>query len=1342
MRSFLTSRISIFLFLFIFLVGSVIALLPTLLSSSWGQQYVTEWINRQIPGHIEAKQLNLQWSGGQTIDGFLLKDTNGNPIIEIEKFSTDATLWQLIKGSARLGYTRLQDLNAFIITDEKGISNLQYALGLEQESSYANIPPSTITLANVNGELDLFSEQKSLSIRLVGNTRQDQLMGSFEVQALFPGLQVEDWSHFEQNAQKFFSIEGSKDVYLQAEVQNFPVDLIDRLVALKRPELNGLFRSTLGNKLNIKLDKEPSSEGLAFNLTLLAPLFQGDLKGKIINNQFSLQDSASFQFQLTPSSINPLVENHFKLHDPARIKFIMEELTFPLSFLEENSVTDPCAISITGHTQLQNQPKINVDSLGDMQLSNLKIDISSPLCSDNIHLQVIGEALQNKQPLAFNFNAVLNKPSHMKDLFKQLQEGSYSTIKISHFPVNSIKALKDQSLLVEQLLGSYADLDVAVKQIDSSQFDVFVSLKTDKITLNQVRLKLGKEISIISPAVIEHVIEPQIANKFLASHDLTLLAPASSTLTISDFHLPLEANKQGIARIELKTDSIQIVHEPSSSQIDLNQLHIKLDGSSFQDIIGQLSAKVNLLNSNNSYALLLGNQGQLSISSHLITDDANQLMLTNLKTHFESTQGSLYLEGNILPNHQLVLTHPLQVQYRLSPQILNALVAEPEFPKLQKDALIYLKADPFQLNLKKLEMNKFIAKGTLSIDALVFQDLSGALLTLDQIDVPWEINSPLNMIRINLKSQAYTNKYPKPSQIAAQFLVSNWFKEGKYDLSALKIEIISNLIGLPTVLASSLMIQEDLSPLFGSILDLELTALIDRNQYTPGYWDMILDSPHFHVKARLKFGEAITLYESTSKAAEIRWTLTPEGYQYLSKLLDKKSEEFILTSPVTLKAFFSDLYIPMKNVKSLWDGAKFNVNFETTDFTWKDPSLPSYKIKGQVHSPNVRDQIDFTVQSGAKDISNLTLNGQILHLFTPNGKKDFQKSDLKLEANAAQLPISLVRALLFLNAAQQDQLKALIGPEMDAKVSVQLHQMEGPIKGSIRGANGEASLDGQLKKGTLILNKPFEAQVRVTPLLSQVILKEYFPLFSSAYGASDPVKIVFDSKGFSLPLIPFNLAQAKIGKGALYLNKVQFRNEGELKNILSLLKPLPGDKFIIWFTPLYFQLAQEQLTLQRMDMFVAQAYSLALWGDLHTGTNKLDLTIGLSEQSLRYAFGFQGIDPNYILQVPIKGRKGKIEIDKKKAIARITALGAQLEGSATSKILGSVLEMATTGSAEGNSPAPTTNPLPWQKDIDIDDKRSTKDEISQTDQKSKKESKSRKKTSEDWLQELLKSIEY
>lgn len=1300
------SRVVFFLLGCIFLLAILVTLLPSIISTEWGTHQIVTLINHKIPGKVVIDKVHLQWGPGQIIEGFTLKDPEGKTIVSLEKLQTEATLWQLIRGSARLGHTKLENLTAQIKTNEKGISNLQYALGLDAENPSFTIPPSTITLTDVKIDVNLFKGQKPSSLYVSGNTQEGELMGTFEVHAILPGLQLKEWSDLGQDAQKLLSIEGSKETVLQARIKNFPVNLIDQLVALKNPKMKGLFYSLLGDKINVALDKESSLEGLAFNLTALSPSMQANIKVKALNKQIILQAPAIIHLDLRPESLNWLTAQHFEIVNQTRLEVVLDELAIPFAFIESRLPADPCQLSLKGSSRLQTPAKVKIFPLGEANISNLQANFELTPCQDIIHFQIMGQAQQQGQePFNLSFNSTLCKPLNLNDLILKMRKEFQGTLNISHFPLQW-QSLSPKQRTHLELLGKHVDMQLAFKQINLKDFDLIVSLQTDSVQLAQAHFKINDTIQLTRPLSFEYLIHPANIAPFLAPYGLQLTHSEPLVIAIQKLTLPLSASKNGQFNVKATIDSLQLDQERTSHLIQIQNALLNIEGHSLSEINAQVSMKLFLPESENHISSIIGKQAQLQASSHMTIDSDGQINFSHLKTHLETEQASLHLTGRLLPSYQLILMHPLEISYKLKPALFKKITGleDEDYPKLHNCPLIYFRADPFQINLKDFELNSLVIDGHLSVDRLMLQDAAGALTTVEQIEMPWELNGPTNTAYLNLKGQAFSHFQQKPSQLSIEIDLSNWHFQNKYDFNRLKLEINSKLTALPIPLISAFICKEDLTPLIGPAIDVDLKTLIDPEQKSPGYWDMKLDSTLFHAQARLKFEQALILYESINKLkpAAFRLTMTPEGSECLLRLLGKDSGKgAVLAESFDIKGGFTDLYLPLNKRMPILNGGRIKAEIETTDIHLKDALPFTFKFSTQLVSLNLRDQVHFESKiTTAQADSHLSLKGTVSQLFDNQNYCHLEKANLDLEAEASHFPTLAIRPLLLLNPSAQQQFNILIGEEINAQAKMVLNQMNGLLSFGLQSPKSQATLKGEIRQGVLTLEKPLEWEVSMTPELSQVFFNHRFPIFNHAIAAEKPIKLTIDPRGFNFPVYPFNFKKLVISNGALDLGKIYFKNEGELKTILSLLKPIPQEELMIWFTPLFFQITEEQFKLERLDMFVANRYSLASWGRIGVDPDqKMDIILGLSAQALQYAFDIEGLSPDYMLQIPLRGKKGIFELDKAKAAARISALIAQTQGDTQTKILGNILELAVGGIQDPLPPAPTTTPFPWQQEL-------------------------------------------
>jgi hypothetical protein len=1307
MRSFVFPRFFIFFIILILLLASLVALLPTIISTEWGTRQTTAIINRFIPGKVEIKKLNIHWGHGQLAEGIALYDPKGHSVLGLDKFSTEATLWQLIRGSTHLGYTQLQDLNASIVTDEKGISNLQLALGTPIKGYYRVIPPSTILLSNINADLYLFTQEIPLAAHLTGSTKQGDLVGTFDIDTSLKGLQFSHWNELSRDAQKFLSIEGSKEAQVKAKIVNFPVDLLDRLVALKKPELNGIFRAILGDKFNLTADKEPSFEGLAFNISLLSPLMQGDVKGKISQGEFSLQEPGIFHFNLTPELLNPIVKQRFQLLDQTRLEVIFDTLSFPLSFLEGQAPVDPCLLGFKAHTQLQHS-QIEVFPLGEMKILDFKVALESLACEKTISVHAIGKGQQGQEPFNIQFESTLNKPTTFRELISQLKKQTQSTLTINHLPIDLFNSyLGNRPGMVKALIGSHLDIALAINTKENESTTLMTNLQTESIAIKQAQFKIGKEIYLTAPMTIQCLLSNEVG-QLMGLENVVLEKPCPLIATIQQLTLPLSSAQldRGKIQANVLAPLVEISKKTSIGSIQLHDLQLKIEGRSLSQVNAQLFTRISGNELDNPYLLLMGNRTQLHMTSNLKFHPTEGLEISQIKTKIEGQNALVQAEGKMTPTYNFILTAPLEMKYQLTPETLQGLkIANLNQIHLKNSPWIHLKANPFQFNLKDMNLALLTIEGLLDLDRLDLQDAIGNLAILEQLSLPWTINGPANSIRLNLKGLAHTDHSQKPSQLAANLTLERWLNEGQYDLTHLKIETETHLIGVPVSLFNTLISKGDLTPLLGSSLDIELKTLIDSDQQAPGYWDMNIDSSHFHAKARLKFGQAITLYEAVNNAADLRWTLTPEGYQHLKQMFSESTNRSMtLLEPITFKGTLSQLYLPLNTGSFLKEG-KVQIELATNETKWKELTNPaqsqSIKMNASLQSDNLADHFSFVATLSNHEAALVHLNGSVAQWIDQEGAVALKQANMKIDFNAKGLPTPMIRPLLFLDLAAQKKLEVVIGEHLDAQVRLELNQMNGTILSEIQSNRSYASLDGQIKQGILILNKPLEWEIQVTSALSKAFLSESIPFFSTAFSSDEPIKLIIEPQGFSIPFIPFELNKATIQKGKILLGKVHFYNAGDLNNLLNILKPVSSDRLTIWFTPLYFQMNQGKFIAKRVDMLIAYQYPLASWGTFDLNSRQLNMVLGLNAQSLKSAFNIQGLDSNSMLQIPIVGNNGDIQLDKKKATARISALMAQSQGSAEGRLLGTLLEfVASDNYLDSHPPSPTTQPFPWHNEVE------------------------------------------
>ena len=167
-----------------------------------------------------------------------------------------------------------------------------------------------------------------------------------------------------------------------------------------------------------------------------------------------------------------------------------------------------------------------------------------------------------------------------------------------------------------------------------------------------------------------------------------------------------------------------------------------------------------------------------------------------------------------------------------------------------------------------------------------------------------------------------------------------------------------------------------------------------------------------------------------------------------------------------------------------------------------------------------------------------------------------------------------------------------------------------------------------------------------------------------------------------------------MGKGLVEFGKVKIKNRDSVQSFIHLFNPsyIPLSNYVnAWPTPISFSLHKKELLFDRFDFLLADCFHLCLWGKVFVDKQKLDMTLGLPQDSLEKFLCIENLSSNYVLQVPLKGTLEHPKLDTKLATAKIAAiltLETNLKKSPIGKLTKEVLKQ------DENAP-PAKRPFPW-----------------------------------------------
>ncbi|MGK5594073.1 MAG: hypothetical protein ACSNEK_01775 [Parachlamydiaceae bacterium] len=379
----------------------------------------------------------------------------------------------------------------------------------------------------------------------------------------------------------------------------------------------------------------------------------------------------------------------------------------------------------------------------------------------------------------------------------------------------------------------------------------------------------------------------------------------------------------------------------------------------------------------------------------------------------------------------------------------------------------------------------------------------------------------------------------------------------------------------------------------------------------------------------------------------------------------------------------------------------FDLHLVSLDYLLKGDAFANLNQDGQINanwqlynSRNYLKNIEGTLiaHSSSRDVAfnikadNNFLKGSLTHQW------NLTPIAIALEANLHKFPVQALCPVLDASLCQKVQ--SVFGSSLNGSSHLQMSDDNGSLALAVQGDNGSFALNGLIQNNVLLLNEPLKAKVRVTPEFESAILKDFLPFLSPIISAKGPIEVVISPHQFRFPLKPFSLHQVTVAQGTLSFPLIRTSQKSALAKTVSLLGV--NNDVQVQFTPLYFSLHKNILTLMRMDMLIAQKYPVASWGAIDFNDDQLRLVVGLSSAAINKAFHVEGLHKNYMLQIPIKGNLSKPQVDTTKATARIAALVAQKSNTTSGSVLGTVLDVASGSLNEEKVPSPTTQPLPWE----------------------------------------------
>lgn len=406
---------------------------------------------------------------------------------------------------------------------------------------------------------------------------------------------------------------------------------------------------------------------------------------------------------------------------------------------------------------------------------------------------------------------------------------------------------------------------------------------------------------------------------------------------------------------------------------------------------------------------------------------------------------------------------------------------------------------------------------------------------------------------------------------------------------------------------------------------------------------------------------------------------TSLGKPFFVKAIEKKSQSQVEIGSLDLSWFgpqkFRNLQWTHEAVRGTVEELDIIAPFWSFSgpFQLKNGSI-SYK-GGQV------EKIEGQIEGNDFTLTGITLQGHI----ALQGKV-YSKLHFNLQIDVKQFPLVVF----------DQQLDQLLGPTLDLLGSISMDQGKGTIDLLINAANLNTHLKGVLTDHSITLKEALIVNMRLTPEVSKLLLKDANPLFLTGIKSQNPIVLRIEPNNFYFPL-PYSLEQLTVGEATLNLGRVRCQNGKSLSAIISILNAdrlSNASEMNAWFTPVTLKIKKGLLEAGRMDALLADSIHVCTWGKIDLIKDQIDMTLGITADALQQAFRLKNLPENYVLTIPVRGTTKDPEIVKGPAIAKIAALIAASQ-IPKDGVLGGLADLVSKPKEEKGVP-PAKRPFPWE----------------------------------------------
>jgi len=914
--------------------------LPAMLSTDWGRQTALGWVNRSVPGNVDAEAISLSWLGGQSVQALAIHDPAGRPVLKLASFSTDLSLLDALRRKLSLGQTVIRGLEADLQFDADGTSNLDAALGSTPTEGNGDggglalpltgnmaLIDSRITISapgidpvlldNLSGALEMTGTEAPVRLSFGGRSRQGELTGSItvngQVSNLFPSGRLDPT--------------GAR-AEVQAAIEDLPVDALDQLLGLR-----GVLSSALGDRTSVSIDANGDASRQNLDVDARAPGGELTLSGVIADGRFSLSRPAGAQLALTPelvAAVSRVVSgesNVVRLAAPVPLHLTVEQLELPVTPFNLSGIALGAGLDARGSIRLS-----GLQGVGKADVNDLHVVVDSPGLGERARISLNGKPVTQGQTgnltLNVDVHKLLDKAGNLQPAEATVQAQS----RISGIPTTLVDTvLKTDGLLLEAV-GPTLGMDLDARTGESGRVDVSLNIDSPQLKAGPVRLVVDDQVALSETAPIRLDLTPALWRRLAGDGAaLSLGEPSTVTLEISAFRMPLPAGGAPVLqpgrtmlRAALAAEPLSFRDAAGGIPTRIEDLALTLEGDTLADIGVDVVASVirteGLLDALDASPMRLSLDARTgmnpdasvkAITSTLGLDSAG--LRTTVKTSIE--------EGFT----QLSLAEPAVIEAAVTPALLastrsNATPAA----TLRKPAGVRATLERLVVPLAPFDYAGISAAGDLQLDTLAIEAAGGAVSNIEATEASFRFDGGGGQAEIDLNSRIRAAA-GESGELSLALTAANLLNsQGAITGEALSLTLSGQLQQLPSALVDQLLDTDGLvAATLGHTASVSIDTQLDKLR---GPLSLSLDAANTRADIKARIGEeGLTLTEPLAAQLEP----TPEfGQKVLAKVHPIFETTQRAEQPVRLQIPAEGVRIPIQD----FDFSKVVVPGMTLDF--------------------------------------------------------------------------------------------------------------------------------------------------------------------------------------------------------------------------------------------------------------------------------------------------------------------------------------------------------------------------------------------------------------------------